>query len=381
MKIEVEKKVLMDTLKLAQSVVEKRNTIPILSNVLIEARDDNSMIMTATDLDIEITETFEVQSIEVKGDEKSFTVPARTLYDVVRKLPNGALISVEVNNPKDGDFYGARLKINAGRSNFELPLLPPADFPKMTNTGEAHDFTLTVGDLKRLIDKTRFAISTEETRYYLNGIYFHQTEDQLTCVATDGHRLAKASMSLPDGADGMEGVIIPRKAAAEIRRLIDSSPDTDQVKMSVTESKICVEHHSAALTSKIIDGFFPDYERVIPPRSNARLVVDCPILSDAIDRVSTVTKEKARSIKLSLTSDEIRLDVRSSETGEANEVVSASFGGENTDIGLNSKYMIEALGLIGSRDAEMFFSGPASPVLLLDQEDQDCLFVIMPLRV
>lgn len=374
MKIQIESKVLMDTLKRVQSVVEKRNTIPILSNVLVEIKDGNDIRLTATDLDIEITET--VAALSIEGQD-GFTVPARTLYDIIRKLPKGCEVALEIIP----DDYSGRLKIEAGRSKFELPLLPTGDFPKMTNSGDAHSFTMTVGQIRRLIDKTRFAISTEETRYYLNGIYFHHDGGQLTCVATDGHRLAKASTPLPDGADGMGGIIVPRKTVAEIRRLLDSSPETDSVALSVTDAKIQIEHHSAVLVSKLIDGTFPDYNRVVPGKTNSRLTIDGKVFSGAIDRVSTVTQEKTRTMKMILEADSVRLEVNSPETGHAHEDVNSSYGGDDLQIGFNSKYMIEALSLVEAPEAEMHFSSPAAPVLLLDPNDEDCLFVIMPLRI
>ena len=211
MKISIERAALLKALGHVQNVVERRNTIPILSNVLIDA-NENNITLVATDLDIEVSEAA-IATVSAPGQ---VTAPAHTLYDIARKLPDGSQVNLQINS--DG-----RLDIDAGRSHFTLPLLPSSDFPKMTADGFTHSFVLKAPELTRLIDKTKFAISTEETRYYLNGIYVHGHNGKLRAVATDGHRLALAEMDLPEGAAGLPGVIMPRKTIAEIRRLIDGS--------------------------------------------------------------------------------------------------------------------------------------------------------------
>ena len=367
MKMSIEKAVLLKALGHVQNVVERRNTIPILSNVLMSA-DGGKLTLVATDLDIEISEETQAQ-VDAPGE---ITAPAHTLYDIARKLPDGAQVSLKIGADD-------RLDVDAGRSHFTLPILPAGDFPKMTADGFTHNFVLAAKELRRLIDKTKFAISTEETRYYLNGIYVHAQNGLLRAVATDGHRLALSEMDIPQGADGLPGVIIPRKTIAEIRRLIDGG-DGD-VSLSVSEAKIRFQYGSAVLTSKLIDGTFPDYERVIPKGNTKELTIDNKIFASAVDRVSTISAEKSRSVKLSLTTDNLALAVNNPEHGQANEDLMVDYSAEPLEIGFNAKYLLDVTGQIEGRDATFFLDSPASPALVKDPEDPASLFVLMPLRV
>jgi len=367
MKMSIEKAKLLKALGHVQNVVERRNTIPILSNVLMSAQG-SALTLVATDLDIEISEDTDAQ-VDAPGE---ITAPAHTLYDIARKLPDGALVSLKIGADD-------RLEIDAGRSHFTLPLLPAGDFPKMTADGFTHNFALAAKELRRLIDKTKFAISTEETRYYLNGIYFHANGGVLRAVATDGHRLALSEMDIPSGADGLPGVIIPRKTIAEIRRLIDGG-DGD-VSLSVSEAKIRFTYGTAVLTSKLIDGTFPDYDRVIPKGNAKELTIDNKIFASAVDRVSTISAEKSRSVKLSLTQDSLALAVNNPEHGHANEDLMVDYSADPLEIGFNAKYLLDVTGQIEGRDATFFLDSPASPALVKDPEDSASLFVLMPLRV
>lgn len=367
MKFSMERAALLSALGHVQNVVERRNTIPILSNVLMSA-SDGAVNFTATDLDIEITESAG-GNVAAPGD---VTAPAHTLYDIARKLPDGAEVSLMIGN--DG-----RLEVDAGRSHFTLPLLPPGDFPKMTADGFTHNFSMNAKDLARLIDKTKFAISTEETRYYLNGIYFHAAENKLRTVATDGHRLALCEMPIPAGAEGLPGIIIPRKTVAELRRLIDGSES--DVSLSVSESKIRFTVGSAVLTSKLIDGTFPDYDRVIPKGNDKELVIDNKVFASAVDRVATISAEKSRSIKLTLSGDTLALAVNNPEHGNANEDLMVDYGHEDLEIGFNAKYLLDVTTQIGGRDIHFHLSDPAAPALVKDPQDDGALFVLMPLRV
>lgn len=367
MKFSMERAALLEALGHVQNVVERRNTIPILSNVLMTAEND-AISFVATDLDIEVSEQA-AADVSVPGD---MTAPAHTLYDIARKLPDGAEVSLSIG--ADG-----RLEVDAGRSHFVLPLLPAGDFPKMTADGFTHNFALGAAELTRLIDKTKFAISTEETRYYLNGIYMHGIDGKLRCVATDGHRLALCEMQSPDGADGMPGIIIPRKTIAELRRLIDGLTET--IEISVSEAKIRFTVGSAVLTSKLIDGTFPDYDRVIPKDGDKQLVIDNGVFANAVDRVSTISAEKSRSIKLSLDGDSLTLAVNNPEHGNAVEDLMVDYGAEALEIGFNAKYLLDVTSQIEARDVHFHLSDPASPALVKDPEDPGSLFVLMPLRV
>lgn len=367
MKLSIERSALMKSLGHVQNVVERRNTIPILSNVLMNA-EGGTVSFVATDLDIEMSESTEAD-VSQPGQ---ITAPAHTLYDIVRKLSDGAQVVLQINAED-------RLDVDAGRAHFTLPLLPSGDFPKMTADGFTHEFVMPAKALLRLIDKTKFAISTEETRYYLNGIYVHANAGKLRAVATDGHRLALAETDLPPGAEGLPGVIIPRKTVAEVRRLIDGS-DAD-VAVSVSEAKIRFTSASAVLTSKLIDGTFPDYERVIPKNNPKELVIDNKVFADAVDRVSTISAEKSRSIKMSLATDNLALTVNNPESGNANEDLVVSYSDEALEIGFNAKYILDVTSQIEGRDASFFLDSAASPALVKDSEDPDALFVLMPLRV
>jgi DNA polymerase-3 subunit beta len=367
MKLAIERAELLKALGHVQSVVERRNTIPILSNVLMTA-SDGDLRLTATDLDIEIVEGAKADV----GQPGEITAPAHTLYDIARKLPDGAKVSIS----KTSDD---RLEVEAGRSHFTLPLLPAGDFPQMTADGFSHEFDVASGALARLIDKTRFAISTEETRYYLNGIYLHGHGAKLRAVATDGHRLALAEMDAPGGADGMPGVIVPRKTVAELRRLIDGMDG--EISVKVSESKIRFEMDGMVLTSKLIDGNFPDYDRVIPKNNTKELTLDNKVFASAVDRVATISMEKSKSIKMTLDGDNLNLTVNNPEAGQAAEDLMVGYGGDALEIGFNAKYLMDVAGQIEGRDATYFLNDPASPALVKDSEDPDSLFVLMPLRV
>src|SRR5215510_7647408 len=265
MKVTVERAALLKSLGHVHRVVERRNTIPILANVLIKA-DNSKLAFKATDLDLEVTEAI---AAEV-GPAGSTTVPAHMFYDIVRKLPEGTQILLEASGDR------ATLALRAGRSRFSLQTLPESDFPDLAAGEMTHKFSLAAKDLKRLIDKTQFAISTEETRYYLNGIYLHTAGDgqasALRAVATDGHRLAQIDLAAPQGAAGMPGVIVPRKTVGEVQRLIEDGEV--QIGIELSPTKVRFTLGDVVLTSKLIDGTFPDYARVIPLGNDKKLTID-----------------------------------------------------------------------------------------------------------
>lgn len=372
MKLTIERGALLNALSHVQNVVERRNTIPILSNILMEA-SKGAVRFTATDLDIEA-----VDSADAKvADDGAVTAPASTLFDVVRKLPSGADVELELN-PEN-----RQLAIRSGRSKFSLPTLPATDFQTMVPDEDANTFDIAAADLRKLIDKTRFAISTEETRYYLNGVYLHTADTdkgaKLRTVATDGHRLALYETDAPKGAEKIEGVIVPRKAVGEVRRLIDAS-DGD-VTVSVSDTKIMFTSGRAQLTSKLIDGTFPDYARVIPKGNDKAMVIDNKAFEAAVDRVSTVSAERSRSIKMSLSEGKIALAVSSAETGAGHEEIECEYTENEMDIGFNAKYLLDVTAQIEAEDARFLFNDPASPALVLDPADAAAQYVLMPLRV
>jgi DNA polymerase III subunit beta len=372
MQLTIERTALLKALGHVQSVVERRNTIPILSNVLLSA-DRKGLSFAATDLDMEMTDATEA----VVNTPGQITAPAHTLYEIVRKLPDGADVELRYSGEDP------RLSVSAGRSRFALPVLPAGDFPVMSSEGLAVRYTLMKEDLARLIDKTRFAISTEETRYYLNGLYLHVVlengEPRLRAVATDGHRLALAECPAPEGAAGGPGVIIPRKTVDQVRRLLDDG--SGPVEVQVSQAKVRFELGRASLTSKVIDGSFPDYLRVIPQGNDRILSVDNAVFSAAVDRVSTISAEKSRSVKLAVEPGRVILTVRNMEAGQAVEEVEVDYDSESFEIGFNARYLLDVAGQIGGGDAEFRFADPASPTLVLDPTDPGVQYVLMPLRV
>jgi DNA polymerase-3 subunit beta len=367
MKATIERATLLKSLGHVQSVVERRNTIPILSNVLIEARDDNSIRMMATDLDLQVDE-----SVPANVDQAgATTVAAHTLFDIVRKLPEGSQVDLDVAEGK--------MHLSAGRSRFHLSTLPRDDFPVISEGELPTKFELPAATLRQIIDKTRFAISSEETRYYLMGIFLHVADDQLKAAATDGHRLARVVLPKPDGADGMPDVIVPRKCVAELRKLLEEVEGT--VEISLSPTKIRFGLGSAVLTSKLIDGTFPDYNRVIPTANDKLLKLDPKTFASGVDRVSTIASEKTRAVKMSVDRDKVTLSVTSPESGTATEELPADYGSDTLEIGFNARYLLDILGEIEGDTVEVHLADAAAPTLLRENDKSNALYVLMPMRV
>lgn len=372
MKLSIERGTLLKAVSQAQSVVERRNTIPILANVLIEAEGD-TVQFRATDLDIEVVDRATAH-VERAG---ATTVAATTLHEIVRKLPDGALVTLTA------DSAAGRLSVEAGRSNFSLATLPREDFPVMATSEYDTNFSAAAPVLRRLFDKSKFAISTEETRYYLNGVYMHVSEADggkvLRCVATDGHRLARIDADLPPEADGMPGVIVPRKTVGELRKLLDD--DEAQIAVSVSETKIRFATPEITLTSKVIDGTFPDYTRVIPQANTKRLEVDASEFAQAVDRVATVSSERSRAVKLQLEEDKLVLSVNAPDSGAAEEELAVAYGDDRMEIGFNAKYLLEIASQVDRENAVFLFNSSGDPTVMREGNDQSALYVVMPMRV
>jgi DNA polymerase III subunit beta len=370
MKATIERATLLKSLGHVQSVVERRNTIPILSNVLIEANADGSIRLMATDLDLQINESVEAQ-VESAG---ATTVSAHTLFDIARKLPEGSQVSLEASEGK--------MAITAARSRFNLSTLPRDDFPVIAEGELPVQFELPAATLREIIDKARFAISTEETRYYLNGIFLHVTDDAtpvLKAAATDGHRLARVTVARPDGAAGMPDIIVPRKCIAELRKLLDEIEGSVQV--SLSPSKIRFGLGAAVLTSKLIDGTFPDYSRVIPTGNDKILRIDPKSFMEGVDRVATIASEKTRAVKMALDVDKITLSVTSPENGTAVEEVPGSYTSECFEIGFNARYLMDILQQVEGDTVEVHLADAAAPTLIRENDKASALYVLMPMRV
>jgi len=374
MKISVERSALLKATSRAQGVVERRTTIPILSNVLIEA-EGGMASLRATDLDIEITETIPA----MVGQAGAVTVPAHTLHDIVRKLPEGATVALA------SDDATGRLDVSAGRARFTLPTLPREDFPVMASSEYDASYVAKASALRRLFDKASFAISTEETRYYLNGVYLHTPAAPegaarvLRAVATDGHRLACIDAPAPDGAVGAPDVIVPRKTVGEVRKLLES--DDAEVQVSVSATKIRFACGDLVLTSKVIDGAFPDYTRVIPQGNDRRMEVDAQDFKRAVDRVATVSAERSRAVKLTLEQDRLTLTVNSPDSGSASDELAVAYDSEPMEIGFNAKYLLEIADQIDRENAVFLFADSGAPTLVREGDDESAVYVVMPMRV
>ncbi len=372
MKLTIERAVLLKSLGHVQSVVERRNTIPILSNVKLTAMA-SQLDLNATDMDLDIVAGV-AADIAAPG---STTAPAHTLYEIVRKLPDGTQVELDATSGDD------QLVLRAGRSRFSLTCLPTEDFPVMAGGDATHTFSIAAGEMRALIDHTRFAISTEETRYYLNGIYLHAAErdgtDVLRAVATDGHRLASVECPLPEGARGIPGVIVPRKAIAELRKLIEDF--SDDVEVALSESKVRFSFDGAVMTSKLIDGTFPDYQRVIPEGNDKEMDVDGKSFGDAVDRVSAISSEKSRAVKMMLSSAALVLSASSPEHGSATEELEVEYDGDEIEIGFNSRYLLDIVQQIEGDTMRFVLADAASPTIIREADDPSALYVLMPMRV
>lgn len=358
-------------LELVQSTIERRNTIPILGNILIEVIG-NEVRLAGTDLDIEIEATCDARIESIGKDAAATTLHASTLYDIVRKLDKSAEIRIE---------WGAegQASLKAGRSRFALHTLPASDFPDIATGELSHNFTLPGKALARLIGDTAFAISTEETRYYLNGIYFHTDGPNLVAVATDGHRLAKSTLFAPEGAGGMPGIIVPRKTIGEVQKLIKAAPG--DICISLSAHKIRFEAEGYILTSKLVDGTFPDYQRVIPQKNAGRATMERGTLATVADRVMTISGDKERKLKFSLADNRLSVSVRSPNLGEAEEEMPIEYTGTPLEIGFNGRYLSDILGAVDSETVVFALGDPGSPTLIRASEEAPALFVLMPMRL
>jgi DNA polymerase-3 subunit beta len=374
MKLKADRATLLKALAHIQSVAEKRNTIPILANVLIAVRDGR-LSFTATDMEIAIVE--EVAASTSRNG--ATTAPAATLYEIMRKLPESAEIELE-HGGGDG-----QLALRAGKFATSLIALPVEDFPSMTAGQLPHHFHVPALVLRGLIDRTRFAISTEETRYYLNGIYLHAAvtdgSRKLRAVATDGHRLARVEEDLPEGAETIPGVIIPRKTVNELRKLLDE--ESGSVEIGLSDTRIQFKLGTVTLTSKLIDGTFPEYERVIPAGNDKVLRVGKKDFSDAVARVAAISSERSRPVKLSLAKNLLTLSAASAEQGTAVEELDGdrvSYDAGPLEIGFQARYLNDITDQI-TDSVEFRFSDGSAPTIVQDSGDGSALYVLMPMRV
>ncbi len=374
MQFTIEHQTLLKSLAKTQSIVERNSTIAILANVLIQA-DDRVVKATATDMDLALDQEFEA-TVDRQG---SITVSAQRIHDFVRRLPDGSEIKLDLGE-------NGELSIMSSRSECALRTMSSADFPLMDAGELPHQFSLPAETLGKLIDRTRFAMSTEETRYYLNGIFLHAaTADSgpvLRLVATDGHRLAMADEPLPDGAADIPGHILPRKAVNELRKLLDEASPDSVVTVALSDTKARFTFDSSTLTTKLIDGTFPDYTRVIPVENQKELKFHRDEFNRAVDRVAiVVSEEKARIVKLALGNDNLVISATSINTGSAREDMDVSYSDLPMEIGFNARYLLDITQQIDGDEAVFMLADGASPALVHDTADPNVLYVLMPMRV
>lgn len=367
MKFVIERKTLLAAMTAAHSVVERANTIPILSNVLIDARG-GMLRLTATDLDMEI-------SLSIAADVSSSgqtTVPAAILHDITRKLPDGSQVECEMRDQ--------RFDVRTGRSKFHLQSLPAEDFPDVAAGEMAATFVMEAAAFRRLFSKCLFAISTEETRYYLNGVYLHRQDDALRAVSTDGHRLAMVWTALPEGAAGVPGVIVPRKTCGLLVKLLDGV--AGDCRVGVSANKMIVEFGGTRLVTKLIDGTFPDYERVVPKANNKIAFAAVKDVLASVDRVATIASERGRASRFIFEADSLSVSMSNADAGTAEDSVDVKYDGPVIDIGFNSRYLLDLFGNMGCERVRIELADAGSPTVVKPEDgDMGFLAVLMPMRV
>lgn len=368
MQFEVAKQILLKAISSVNGAVEKKNTIPVLQNIKIEAKA-GKVTLAATDMDILVTADFEAD-MKTGG---STTVPAQMFFDIVRKIPDSSMIMLSQENPNN-------MQIKSGKSKYNLPCIDASEFPNLSEGELEKEVEVESDKLSKMIDKTRFAISSDETRYYLNGLFLQAikkgSDFELRCVATDGHRLA-LSYLLSDKLTEEFGVILPKKSVAEIRRVIDGAK---KVKVAVSRVKIKIVADNATIISKLIDGEFPDYDKVLPKNNNQIALINKKSFFDCVDRVSTVATDKHRSVKLVLENGKMNLQVSTNDGSFAYEELDVSYAGDKIETGFNSRYLLDIIGQIDKEELMMHFKDGASPALI-DAKDMHSVFVIMPVRI
>lgn len=372
MKVLVERSLFLSALSHVQNVVEKRNITPILANVLLETKKE-ALRLTTTDLDLVVHESIAAK-IEEEG---STTVNVQTLYDIVRKLPDGSSIELKWQKEKN------TLVLKCGPSKFNLPTLPAEEFTILKASDLPHKFTVNTEEIRHLINQTRFAMAPEDARYYLNGIYLHTLTTEkgsfLRAVATDGLRLALAEIREPEGTNGMPGIIVPRKAVTELSRLIDGV--AGQVSVSLSLTQISFELPHTILVSRLIDGTFPNYEEVIPYNNSHELMVKRGELTGAVDRVALVLPERTKGIKFILERHKLTLSAVSPEMGSALEEIQVEYSGPRIETGFNARYLLDALTELESENVSLTFEDETAPTIIRGADEEDLLFVLMPMRI
>lgn len=366
MKFSIQREALLKPLQVVNGVVERRQTLPILSNVLLSLHKD-SLALTGTDLEVEIVAKLALES----GDEGEITLPARKLLDICRTLPEGAKIEMRID--------GEKASVRSGRSRYTLATLPAAEYPAIDPIEAPFEFSVAQNVLKQLIERTQFAMAQQDVRYYLNGLLFEIQGDRIRAVATDGHRLAVSEAAVVTAIDEPRQVIVPRKGVLELQRLLEDSDA--EVRVQIGSNHIKLELGDVSFTSKLIDGRFPDYERVLPKTGEKVVRVDRNLLRQAFTRAAVLSNEKYRGIRLQLEEGVLRATVHNPEQEEAEEEVEVDYHGDAFEVGFNVNYLLDALGVLRADEVEVHLSDPNSSCLIQAKEEPESRYVVMPMRL
>jgi len=368
MHFEISREALIKPLQLVAGVVERRQTLPVLANVLL-VLDKQQLSLTGTDLEVELVGRV---ALEGKAEDGEITVPARKLMDICKSLPEGASLKFELDDNK--------AVIRFGRSRFSLATLPANDFPSVEESKGTQTFTVPQSTLKAMIDSTSFAMAQQDVRYYLNGLLMEVNPDSLRVVATDGHRLALHTevMKIP-GVSSKTQIIIPRKGILELARLLTDGEE--EVQITIGTNHIRANTQNFTFTSKLVDGKFPDYDRVLPKGGDKILTAVRGDLRQALNRTAILSNEKFRGVRLVLGTDELKIMANNPEQEEAEEIVTVEYQGPSLEIGFNVSYLVDVLGVVSSENVQITLSDSNSSVLIQASDQGNAVYVVMPMRL
>ena len=367
MKFVISREALIKPLQLVAGVVERRQTLPVLSNILLVA-EGNQLSMTGTDLEVELVGRVE---LEEPAEAGSVTVPARKLMDICKSLPDSAIIELTLT--------GQKMVIKAGRSRFTLSTLPAAEFPNVEDSPEAFELTVSQSQVRHLIDQTGFSMAQQDVRYYLNGMLLEVQDNTLRAVSTDGHRLATSITDVETNSSGQHQFIVPRKGILELARLLQGGDE--EVRMVVGANHIRAHAGDFTFTSKLVDGKFPDYQRVIPQGGDKFMLGTRQELRQVFSRIAILSNEKYRGVRLSLTSGYLQVMANNPEQEEAEETVAVDYDGDSLEIGFNVNYLLDVLSIVNSEVVRFTLSDSNSSALVEGLDDGGSLFVVMPMRM
>ena len=367
MQFDISREALIKPLQLVTGVVERRQTLPVLSNVLL-VLDNGALSLTGTDLEVELVGRVQVEG---KAEPGEITVPARKFMDICKSLPDDASIKLELEDNK--------ITLRSGRSRFSLATLPATEFPSIEETTGNQEFSISQTLLKEMLESTSFAMAQQDVRYYLNGMLFEINPDYLRVVATDGHRLSMHTEKMKLGVDHQVQVIVPRKGIMELTRLL--AEGDEDVSVSVGASHIRVSTANFTFTSKLVDGKFPDYDRVLPKGGDKTIIASRQALRQSLSRTAILSNEKFRGVRLMLSNDELKILANNPEQEEAEEVVSVEYQGDSLEIGFNVSYLIDVLTVLDSDSVQIIVSDPNSSALMQAAEGSHALYVVMPMRL